>query len=133
MEFLPDVSVLCETCKGKRYNRETLEVRFKGKSIADVPDMTVSQAVEFFENQPSILRRIKTLDDVGLGYVLLGQNATTLSRGEAQRVKLATEIPKNTDAKPYTFWMNAQPDYTFRISNICWQFWTNWPTKAMAF
>ena len=99
MEFLPDVSVLCETCKGKRYNRETLEVRFKGKSIADVPDMTVSQAVEFFENQPSILRRIKTLDDVGLGYVSLGQNATTLSGGEAQRVKLATELSKKYRGK----------------------------------
>jgi excinuclease ABC subunit A len=94
MDFLPDVTVPCETCKGKRYNRETLEVRFKGKSISDVLDMTVEQAVEFFENQPKILRKIQTLNDVGLGYVSLGQHATTLSGGEAQRVKLATELSK---------------------------------------
>ncbi len=94
MDFLPDVHVPCETCKGKRYNRETLEVRFKGKSIADVLDMTVEQAVRFFENQPRILRRVKTLYDVGLGYIRLGQHATTLSGGEAQRVKLATELSK---------------------------------------
>ena len=94
MDFLPDVHVQCETCKGKRYNRETLEVRFKGKSIADVLDMTVEQAVEFFENQPKILRKIKTLNEVGLGYISLGQHATTLSGGEAQRVKLATELSK---------------------------------------
>ncbi len=94
MDFLPDVHVQCETCKGKRYNRETLEVRFKGKSIADVLDMTVEQAVDFFENQPKILRKIKTLNEVGLGYISLGQHATTLSGGEAQRVKLATELSK---------------------------------------
>ncbi len=94
MDFLPDVHVLCPTCKGKRYNRETLEIRFKGKSISDVLDMTVEQAVEFFENQPRILRRIQTLSDVGLGYITLGQHATTLSGGEAQRVKLATELSK---------------------------------------
>jgi excinuclease ABC subunit A len=94
MDFLPNVHVLCETCKGKRYNRETLEVRFKGKSISDVLDMTVEQAVEFFENQPKILRKIQTLNDVGLGYISLGQHATTLSGGEAQRVKLATELSK---------------------------------------
>ncbi len=94
MEFLPDVYVHCETCKAKRYNRETLEVRFKGKSISDVLDMTVEEAVIFFENHPKILRKIQTLNDVGLGYISLGQHATTLSGGEAQRVKLATELSK---------------------------------------
>ncbi len=94
MDFLPDVHVPCPTCKGRRYNRETLEIRFKGKSISDVLDMTVEQAVEFFENQPRILRRIQTLSEVGLGYITLGQHATTLSGGEAQRVKLATELSK---------------------------------------
>lgn len=94
MDFLPDVHVVCETCKGKRYNRETLEVRFKGKSIADVLDMTVEQAVEFFESQHRILRKIQTLHEVGLGYITLGQHASTLSGGEAQRVKLATELSK---------------------------------------
>ncbi len=94
MEFLPDIYVPCETCKGKRYNRQTLEVRFKGKSIADVLDMTVEQAVDYFEHQPKILRKIQTLNDVGLGYITLGQHATTLSGGEAQRVKLAQELSK---------------------------------------
>lgn len=94
MNFLPDVYVPCDECYGKRYNRETLEVRFKGKSINDVLEMTINQAVEFFENHPSILRKIKTLQDVGLGYITLGQQSTTLSGGEAQRVKLATELSK---------------------------------------
>ena len=94
MNFLPDIQVPCEECHGKRYNRETLEVRFKGKSIADVLDMTVNQAVEFFENVPDILRKIKTIQDVGLGYVKLGQPSTTLSGGESQRIKLATELSK---------------------------------------
>ncbi len=94
MNFLPDVLVPCEECHGKRYNRETCEVRFKGKSIADVLDMTINQAVEFFENQPQILQKIKVLQDVGLGYIKLGQPSTTLSGGESQRVKLATELSK---------------------------------------
>ena len=94
MNFLPDVYVSCEVCHGKRYNRETLEVRFKGKSIADVLDMTINRAVEFFENQPVILNKIKVLQDVGLGYIKLGQPSTTLSGGESQRIKLATELSK---------------------------------------
>ena len=94
MNFLPDIQVPCEVCHGRRYNRETLEVRYKGKSIADVLDMTINQAVEFFENVPDILRKIKTIQDVGLGYIKLGQPSTTLSGGESQRVKLATELSK---------------------------------------
>ena len=94
MHFLPNVYVLCEVCGGQRYNRETLEARFKGKSIADVLDMTINQAVEFFESQPYILKKIKTLQDVGLGYIKLGQSSTTLSGGESQRVKLATELAR---------------------------------------
>jgi excinuclease ABC subunit A len=99
MNFLPDVQVPCEDCNGKRYNRETLEVRFKGKSINDVLDMTINQAVEYFESIPSIIQKIRTLKEVGLGYITLGQQSTTLSGGEAQRVKLATELSKRDTGK----------------------------------
>jgi len=116
MDFLPDVHVLCETCKGKRYNRETLEVRFKGKSISDVLDMTVEQAVEFFEHQPKILRKIKTLNEVGLGYISLGQHATTLSGGEAQRVKLATELSKKDTGR--TFYILDEPTTGLHFQDI---------------
>jgi len=94
MHFLPDVYVPCEVCKGRRYNRETLEVRYKGKSIADVLELTVAEALDFFEHQPRIRAKLELLNDVGLGYIHLGQSATTLSGGEAQRVKLATELAK---------------------------------------
>lgn len=116
MEFLPDVHVPCETCKGKRYNRETLEVRFKGKSISDVLDMTVEEAVTFFENQPRILRKIQTLCEVGLGYISLGQHATTLSGGEAQRVKLATELSKRDTGK--TFYILDEPTTGLHFQDI---------------
>ena len=99
MNFLPNVYVPCEVCGGQRYNRETLEARFKGKSIADVLDMTINQAVEFFDSQPNILKKIKTLQDVGLGYIKLGQSSTTLSGGESQRVKLATELARPSTGK----------------------------------
>jgi excinuclease ABC subunit A len=116
MEFLPDVYVPCETCKGKRYNRETLEVRFKGKSISDVLDMTVEEAVSFFENQPKILRKIQTLSEVGLGYISLGQHATTLSGGEAQRVKLATELSKRDTGK--TIYILDEPTTGLHFQDI---------------
>lgn len=116
MEFLPDVYVNCETCKGKRYNRETLEVRFKGKSISDVLDMTVEEAIPFFENQPKILRKIQTLGDVGLGYISLGQHATTLSGGEAQRVKLATELSKRDTGK--TLYILDEPTTGLHFQDI---------------
>lgn len=116
MDFLPDVHVPCEVCKGKRYNRETLEVRFKGKSIADVLNMTVEEAVTFFEHQPKIYRKIQTLQEVGLGYITLGQHATTLSGGEAQRVKLATELSKKDTGK--TFYILDEPTTGLHFQDI---------------
>ncbi|PTL32606.1 excinuclease ABC subunit UvrA [Prevotella sp. oral taxon 376] len=116
MNFLPDVMVPCEVCHGKRYNRETLEVRFKGKSIADVLDMTINQAVEFFENVPNILQKIKTLQDVGLGYIKLGQSSTTLSGGESQRVKLATELAKRDTGK--TLYILDEPTTGLHFEDI---------------
>ncbi|MHB9056803.1 MAG: excinuclease ABC subunit UvrA [Paludibacteraceae bacterium] len=116
MNFLPDVYVPCESCNGKRYNRETLEVRFKGKSIADVLNMTINQAVEFFENQQSILNKIKTLQDVGLGYIKLGQSSTTLSGGESQRVKLATELSKKDTGK--TLYILDEPTTGLHFEDI---------------
>jgi excinuclease ABC subunit A len=116
MEFLPDVLVDCETCKGKRYNRETLEVRFKGKSIADILDMTVEQALEFFAAQPKIYAKIKMLHDVGLDYITLGQHATTLSGGEAQRVKLATELSKKDTGK--TLYILDEPTTGLHFQDI---------------
>ena len=116
MNFLPDVLVPCEVCHGKRYNRETLEVRFKGKSIADVLDMTINRAVEFFENQPNILNKIKVLQEVGLGYIKLGQPSTTLSGGESQRVKLATELSKRDTGK--TLYILDEPTTGLHFEDI---------------
>lgn len=116
MNFLPDVLVPCEVCHGKRYNRETLEVRYKGKSIADVLDMTINQAVEFFDNVPDILRKIKTIQEVGLGYIRLGQPSTTLSGGESQRVKLATELSKRDTGK--TMYILDEPTTGLHFEDI---------------
>lgn len=116
MNFLPDVYVPCEVCHGKRYNRETLEVRYKGKSIADVLDMTINRAVEFFENVPQILNKIKVLQDVGLGYIKLGQSSTTLSGGESQRVKLATELSKRDTGK--TLYILDEPTTGLHFEDI---------------
>jgi excinuclease ABC subunit A len=116
MNFLPDVYVHCEKCNGKRYNRETLEIRYKGKSISDVLDMTVDEAVEFFQPVPYLYRKIKVLQDVGLGYITLGQSAVTLSGGEAQRVKLATELAKKDTGK--TFYIFDEPTTGLHFQDI---------------
>jgi excinuclease ABC subunit A len=116
MNFLPDVHVHCERCNGKRFNRETLEIKYRGKSIADVLEMTVSEASEFFKAMPSLYRKIKTLEDVGLGYITLGQSAVTLSGGEAQRVKLATELAKKDTGK--TFYILDEPTTGLHFQDV---------------
>lgn len=116
MHFLPDIYVPCEVCKGKRYNRETLEVKYKDKSIYDVLDMTVEEAMGFFENIPRIYRKIKTLSDVGLGYIKLGQSATTLSGGEAQRVKLALELAKRETGQ--TVYILDEPTTGLHVADV---------------
>jgi excinuclease ABC subunit A len=116
MNFLPDVYVECETCNGKRFNRETLEIRYKGKSIADVLEMTINEAVDFFENIPKIHRKLQTIKDVGLGYISLGQQSTTLSGGEAQRVKLATELSKRDTGN--TFYILDEPTTGLHFEDI---------------
>ena len=116
MNFMPSVFVPCEECHGKRYNRETLEVRFRGKSISDILDMTINQAVDFFENIPSILNKIKTLKEVGMGYIKLGQSSTTLSGGESQRVKLASELSKRDTGK--TLYILDEPTTGLHFEDI---------------
>jgi excinuclease ABC subunit A len=116
MNFLPDVLVHCEKCNGKRYNRETLEIRYKGKSISDVLNMTVEEAVDFFSAVPYIYKKIKVLQEVGLGYITLGQSAVTLSGGEAQRVKLATELSKRDTGK--TFYILDEPTTGLHFQDI---------------
>ena len=116
MHFLPDVYVTCEVCRGKRYNRETLEVRYKGKNIADILDMTVAEALAFFEPVPSIKQKLQTLHDVGLDYIRLGQAATTLSGGEAQRVKLATELSRRATGR--TLYILDEPTTGLHFADI---------------
>jgi excinuclease ABC subunit A len=116
MHFLPDIYVPCEVCKGKRYNRETLEVHYRGKSIHDVLEMTVEEGLSYFENHPQILRKLETLYDVGLGYMKLGQSSTTLSGGEAQRVKLATELSRRATGK--TVYVLDEPTTGLHMADV---------------
>ena len=116
MNYLPDVYVHCDRCNGKRYNRETLEVRYKGKSVSDVLEMTINEGVEFFENIPSIVKKLKTLQEVGLGYITLGQSSTTLSGGEAQRVKLAAELGRHDTGK--TLYILDEPTTGLHFEDI---------------
>jgi excinuclease ABC subunit A len=116
MHFLPDVYIPCEICKGRRYNRETLEIKYRGKSIADILDMTVEEALDFFDRIPKIKRKLKTLHDVGLGYIHLGQPATTLSGGEAQRIKLSTELSKISTGN--TFYILDEPTTGLHFEDI---------------
>jgi excinuclease ABC subunit A len=116
MNYLPDVYVHCEKCNGKRYNRETLEIRYKGKSISDVLEMTINEGVGFFENIPSIIKKLKTLQEVGLGYITLGQSSTTLSGGEAQRVKLAAELARRDTGK--TLYILDEPTTGLHFEDI---------------
>jgi excinuclease ABC subunit A len=116
MNFLPDVYVHCDKCNGRRYNRETLEIRYKGKSISDVLDMTIQQGVTFFENIPAISHKLRTIEDVGLGYITLGQASTTLSGGEAQRVKLATELSKRDTGR--TLYILDEPTTGLHFEDI---------------
>ncbi len=116
MNFLPDVHVACETCQGKRFNRETLEIRFKGKSISDVLNMTINEAIVFFDSIPKIYKKIKTIQDVGLGYITLGQQSTTLSGGEAQRIKLAAELSKKDTGN--TFYILDEPTTGLHFEDI---------------
>ena len=116
MNFLPDVYVECETCQGKRFNRETLEIRYKGKSIAVVLEMTINEATDFFEPIPKIYRKLKTIKDVGLGYITLGQQSTTLSGGEAQRIKLASELSKRDTGN--TFYILDEPTTGLHFEDI---------------
>lgn len=116
MHFLPDIYVPCDVCKGKRYNRETLEIKYKGKSISDVLDMTVEEGLDFFSNIPKIQRKLKTLQEVGLGYIKIGQPSTTLSGGEAQRVKLATELSKRSTGR--TIYILDEPTTGLHIADV---------------
>ena len=116
MNFLPDVHVECETCQGKRFNRETLEIRYRGKSIADILEMTIDQAVEFFKHIPKIYNKLKTIKNVGLGYITLGQQSTTLSGGEAQRIKLASELSKRDTGN--TFYILDEPTTGLHFHDI---------------